>query len=55
MRSANDVKLEVIPIVSEGFVFLTSSENPVKNLSLQEIKDIYAGKITKLERGGWCG
>lgn len=41
----NGVELEVVPIVSEGFVFLTSSENPVKNLTLQQIRDIYSGKI----------
>jgi phosphate transport system substrate-binding protein len=40
------VKLEVVPIVSEGFVFLTSKDNPVKNLSLEQIRDIYSGKIT---------
>lgn len=40
------VKLEVVPIVSEGFVFLTSKDNPVKDLSFRQIKDIYSGKIT---------
>ncbi|HML38755.1 MAG TPA: substrate-binding domain-containing protein, partial [Bacillota bacterium] len=40
------VELKVVPIVSEGFVFLTSIENPVKGLSLQQIRDIYSGKIT---------
>ncbi|HYE68275.1 MAG TPA: substrate-binding domain-containing protein [Anaerovoracaceae bacterium] len=40
------VELEVIPIVSEGFVFLTSKDNPVKDLSFRQIKDIYSGKIT---------
>ena len=40
------VELKVVPIVSEGFVFLTSSENPIKGLSLQQIRDIYSGKIT---------
>jgi phosphate transport system substrate-binding protein len=42
----NGVELEVVPIVSEGFVFLTSSDNPVKDLSLQQIREIYSGKIT---------
>lgn len=40
------IELEVVPIVSEGFVFLTSKDNPVKDLSFQQIKDIYSGKIT---------
>lgn len=39
------IELEVVPIVSEGFVFLTSSDNPVKDLSLKQIRDIYSGKI----------
>lgn len=48
-----NVTLEVVPIVSEGFVFLTSTENPVKGLTLQQIKDIYKGKITNwTEVGG---
>ena len=42
----NNVELEVVPIVSEGFVFLTSKDNPVADLSLQQIKEIYSGKIT---------
>lgn len=40
------VKMEVVPIVSEGFVFLTSRDNPVKSLSLEQIREIYSGKIT---------
>lgn len=46
------VKLEVVPIVSEGFVFLTSKDNPVKDLSFKEIKEIYAGKITNWKEVG---
>jgi phosphate transport system substrate-binding protein len=44
--SQKGVELTVTPIVSEGFVFLTSSDNPVKNLSFRQIRDIYSGKIT---------
>lgn len=40
------VELEVIPIVSEAFVFLTHKDNPVKGLSFQEIRMIYTGDIT---------
>ncbi len=42
----NGVELIVTPIVSEGFVFLTSRDNPVKNLNFMQIIDIYAGRIT---------
>lgn len=46
------VELEVVPVVSEGFVFLTSKDNPVESLSFQQIKDIYAGKITNWKEVG---
>lgn len=47
------VELEVIPIVSEAFVFLAHTDNPVTGLTLEEIRQIYAGKITNwAEIGG---
>lgn len=46
------IRLEVVPIVSEGFVFLSSKDNPVTNLSLQQIQDIYAGIITNWKEVG---
>lgn len=47
------VELEIIPIVSEGFVFLTHADNPVKNITSENLKDIYSGKITNWsELGG---
>jgi ABC-type phosphate transport system, periplasmic component len=39
------VKLEIVPIVSEGFVFLVSRDNPVNDLSMEQIRGIYSGKI----------
>lgn len=41
-----NVELEVIPVVNEGFVFYVNNENPVSSLSLEQIQDIYSGKIT---------
>ncbi len=41
----NNVELEYVPIVREAFVFIVNNENPVNDLSLEQIKDIYAGKI----------
>jgi phosphate transport system substrate-binding protein len=38
------VALEVVPVVSEGFVFLVSSDNPVKGLTVEQIRRIYAGQ-----------
>lgn len=40
------VELEIVPIVSEAFVFLTHKNNPVESLTLKQIQDIYAGTIT---------
>ncbi len=48
----NNVNMEIIPIVSEGFVFLTSSDNPVKGLTLAQIQDIYSGKTTNWKQVG---
>lgn len=48
----NQVEMEIIPIVSEGFVFLTSADNPVSGLTLVQIQDIYSGKITNWKQLG---
>ena len=40
------VELELTPIGREAFVFLVNKNNPVDNLSMQELKDILTGKIT---------
>jgi ABC-type phosphate transport system substrate-binding protein len=40
------VELEIVPIVSEAFVFLTHKNNPVESLTLKQIQDIYSGTIT---------
>ena len=41
------VTLEYIPIGREAFVFFVNPKNPIEDLSLQQIQDIYSGKITK--------
>ena len=40
------VELELTPIGREAFVFLVNKENPVNNLTMEQLKDIYTGKIT---------
>lgn len=49
---SKNIELEVIPIVSEAFVFLTHRDNPVEGLSLEEIQKIYAGEITNWSEVG---
>lgn len=41
-------ELKLTPIGKEAFVFFVNSKNPVKGLTLDEIKKIYSGKI-----GNW--
>ena len=40
-----NVELEVIPVVREGFVFYVNYQNPVNNLSIEQIQNIYTGDI----------
>ena len=46
LAAEKGVKLEVIPIVKEAFVFLVNKANPVDTLSQQQIQEIYQGRIT---------
>ena len=52
LASAANITLEVIPIVSEAFVFLTGADNPVEELTLAEIQGIYTGEITNWQEVG---
>ena len=40
------VELEVIPVVKDALVFLVNIENPVSNVTLSQLRDIYTGRIT---------
>lgn len=46
------VEFEYVPIGLESFVFLVNKNNPVDNLTLDQVKDIYAGKITNWSQVG---
>src|SRR5665647_161273 len=35
----SNIELEIIPVVSEGFVFLANKDNPVDNLTIQQVRD----------------
>ena len=43
---AQGVELVYVPVGLEGFVFFVNAQNPVESLTVQQIRDIYAGKIT---------
>ena len=45
LEDAN-VTLESKPIGRDALVFIVNEDNPVKSLTQQQLKDIYAGKIT---------
>ena len=46
------IDLGKLEITREGFVFLINKNNPVKSLTIEQIKDIYSGKITNWNQVG---
>ena len=46
------VELDLIPIAKDGFVFITHKNNPVDSLTIEQIQDIYSGKITNWKQVG---
>lgn len=42
----NGVEFELTPIGYEAFVFIVNKENPIDNLSVEQIRGIYSGQIT---------
>ncbi len=50
----NGVELVFVPVGREAFVFFVNENNPVDNLTCDEIRDIYAGRIRNwAEVGGY--
>jgi phosphate transport system substrate-binding protein len=49
---AKNVEYDVRTVALDGFVFLANTANPVANLSLATIRDIYSGKITTWKQAG---
>lgn len=47
-----DVKLEVTPIGKEAFVFFVEKDNPIDNLTSEQIRAIYHGDITNWKELG---
>lgn len=46
------VELVYTPIGKEAFVFFVNSKNPIEDLSVEQIQDIYSGKITNWKELG---
>ncbi len=46
LAQESGVELYKEPICYDAFVFITHKNNPVESLTVQQIKDIYTGKIT---------
>ncbi|MDR1689666.1 MAG: substrate-binding domain-containing protein [Clostridiales bacterium] len=52
LAEASGSEYEYIPFAKEGFVFFTNINNPVNNLSTEQIKKIYTGEITNWSEAG---
>ena len=46
LLAEQNVTLAEVPVAMEAFVFAVNADNPVDTLTQQQLKDIYAGKIT---------
>ena len=40
----NNLNLDIFPIAKDGFVFFVNKENPIDNLTINQIQNIYSGK-----------
>ena len=49
---ACDVEFVIKPVCYDAFVFITHKDNPVESLTVEQIKDIYSGKITNWKEVG---
>lgn len=47
-----NVELEIVRATNSAFVFIVNVDNPVNSLTLEQIKDIYSGKITNWKEVG---
>lgn len=46
------IEFNMYPIGYEAFIFIVNQKNPVDNLTVEQIKDIYTGKITNWKELG---
>lgn len=50
-----NVDLETTPCALDAFVFLVNRDNPVRNLTSQQIREIYSGKVKSWDSLGGAG
>lgn len=48
----NGVELELVPIGREAFVFIVNKNNPVDNLTIEQVQGIYSGEYKKWSEVG---
>ncbi len=55
LAEKNGVELLCTPFTQDAFVFLVNRYNPVENLTVEQIRDIYAGKLDDWNEAGGFG
>ncbi|MDR2211591.1 MAG: substrate-binding domain-containing protein [Spirochaetaceae bacterium] len=52
LAAARNLQYRMVPICKDAFVFFVNKNNPVENITLGQIRDIYAGRITNWKDAG---
>ncbi|MBZ9535416.1 substrate-binding domain-containing protein [Cytobacillus oceanisediminis] len=52
LAESHGVQLKLTPIGREAFIFFVHAKNPIETLSVEQIQDIYSGKITNWKEVG---
>ena len=55
MAAAAGVEFELTPFGREAFVFIVQQENPLENISMEQIRKVYSGEITDWSQLGVDG
>jgi phosphate transport system substrate-binding protein len=52
LAAVRDLEYRMTPICKDAFVFFVNSQNPVENLTLRNIRDIYTGRVSNWKDAG---
>jgi phosphate transport system substrate-binding protein len=52
MAEKAEVKLKLIPLAKEAFVFFVNENNPISDLSVSQLQNIYSGKVRNWNKLG---